>query len=421
MKKSILLLLSVFLLPILADAQQRVIIPMDASQSNHLKAYGIIFNHLEAGETGIWLLNYRGGSFITHNNNDIVRKSRIRNVDIELISDNEAERIIREVEQPDVNMAAVNLERAPTIAVYSPPQAQPWDDAVTLALDYAEVPYDIIYDREVLNGELENYDWLHLHHEDFTGQYGKFWASYRNMPWYIEEVTRMEALAEELNFNKVSDLKLAVAQEIQNYVGAGGFLFAMCSGTNTLDIALAAADTDIVPEQFDGDPVDRNANEMLDYSNTFAFENFVVNTDPYIYQHGNIDIEVNLDRVSESLDFFTLFDFSAKWDPVPSMLTQNHVSSIKGFYGQTTAFNRDKIKSHVVILGESPGRDQVKYLHGNYGMGTFTFYAGHDPEDYQHRVNDPPTDLSLHTNSPGYRLILNNILFPAAQEQKLET
>jgi hypothetical protein len=421
MKKAILLLLPVFLLPILADAQQRVIIPMDATQSNHLKAYGIIFNHLEAGETGIWLLNYRGGSFITQNNNEIVRKSRIRNVDIELISDSEAERIIREVEQPDVNMAAVNLERAPTIAVYSPPQAQPWDDAVTLALDYAEVPYDIIYDREVLNGELENYDWLHLHHEDFTGQYGKFWASYRNMPWYIEEVTRMEALAEELNFSKVSDLKLAVAQEIQNYVGAGGFLFAMCSGTNTLDIALAAADTDIVPEQFDGDPVDRNANEMLDYSNTFAFENFVVNTDPYIYQHGNIDIEVNLDRVSESLDFFTLFDFSAKWDPVPSMLTQNHVSSIKGFYGQTTAFNRDKIKSHVVILGESPGRDQVKYLHGNYGMGTFTFYAGHDPEDYQHRVNDPPTDLSLHTNSPGYRLILNNILFPAAQEQKLET
>jgi hypothetical protein len=309
MKKAILLLLPVFLLPILADAQQRVIIPMDATQSNHLKAYGIIFNHLEAGETGIWLLNYRGGSFITQNNNDIVRKSRIRNVDIELISDSEAERIIREVEQPDVNMAAVNLERAPTIAVYSPPQAQPWDDAVTLALDYAEVPYDIIYDREVLNGELENYDWLHLHHEDFTGQYGKFWASYRNMPWYIEEVTRMEALAEELNFSKVSDLKLAVAQEIQNYVGAGGFLFAMCSGTNTLDIALAAADTDIVPEQFDGDPVDRNANEMLDYSNTFAFENFVVNTDPYIYQHGNIDIEVNLDRVSESLDFFTLFDF----------------------------------------------------------------------------------------------------------------
>jgi hypothetical protein len=408
-------------IPFLLSAQERVLIPMDASQTNHLKAYGIIFNHIEDGETGMWLLNYKGGSFLATNNNEIVRKSRIRDVRIEVISEAEAERLVREVEQPDVNMAAVNLEKAPTIAVYSPPQAQPWDDAVTLALDYAEVSYDIIYDREVLNGELENYDWLHLHHEDFTGQFGKFWASYRNHPWYIEEVRKMEELAAELNFNKVSDLKLAVAQEIQRYVGNGGFLFAMCSGTNTLDIALAAADVDIVPEQFDGDPVDRNANEKLDFSNTFAFENFIVNTDPYIYQHDNIDIEVNLNQISESLDFFTLFDFSAKWDPVPTMLTQNHVSSIKGFYGQTTAFKKDKIKSHVVILGESPGRDQVKYLHGNYGAGTFTFYAGHDPEDYKHHVNDPPTDLSLHTNSPGYRLILNNILFPAAQEQKLET
>jgi hypothetical protein len=421
MKKIILIIIISCFLPLIADAQDRVLIPMDASQSNHLKAYGIIFNHLEHGDTGLWLLNYRGGSFITQNTNDIVRKSRVRNVNIQIISEAEAEQIIREVEQPNVNMAVVNLERSPSIAVYSPPQAQPWDDAVTLALDYAEVPYDILYDREVLNGELDHYDWLHLHHEDFTGQYGKFWATYRNMPWYIEEVTRMEALAEELEFSKVSDLKLAVVSEIQNYVANGGFLFAMCSGTNTLDIALAAAETDIVPEQFDGDPVDRNVNENLDYSNTFAFENFSVNTDPYIYQHGDIDIEVNLDRIRESLDFFTLFDFSAKWDPVPTMLTQNHVSSIKGFYGQTTAFNRDKIKNHVVILGESPGRDQVKYLHGNFGMGTFTFYAGHDPEDYQHRVNDPPTDLSLHTNSPGYRLILNNILFPAAQEQKLET
>lgn len=403
------------------SAQERVLIPMDASQANHLKAYGVIFNHLGEGESGMWLLNYRGGSFIAQNSNDIVRKSRIRGVNIEIISESNAQQIIQEVEQPNVNMAAVNLERAPSVAVYSPPQAQPWDDAVTLAMDYAEVPYDVIYDREVLNGELENYDWLHLHHEDFTGQYGKFWASYRDRPWYITEVRNMESLAAELGFGKVSELKQAVTEEIKKYVGAGGFLFAMCSGTNTLDISLAAAEIDIVPEQFDGDPVDRNINERLDYSNTFAFENFTVNTDPYIYQHGDIDIEVNLDRISESLDFFTLFDFSAKWDPVPAMLTQNHVSSIKGFYGQTTAFNRDKVKNHVVILGESPGRDQVKYLHGNYGLGTFTFYAGHDPEDYTHRVNDPPTDLGLHTNSPGYRLILNNILFPAAQEQKLET
>jgi hypothetical protein len=421
MKRIIPLLIYVLALPHLLSAQERVLIPMDASQANHLKAYGVIFNHLGEGETGMWLLNYRGGSFIAQNSKDIVRKSRIRGVNIEIISESNAQQIIQEVEQPNVNMAAVNLERAPSIAVYSPPQSQPWDDAVTLAMDYAEVPYDVIYDREVLNGELENYDWLHLHHEDFTGQYGKFWASYRDRPWYITEVRNMENLAAELGFEKVSDLKLAVAEEFKKYVGAGGFLFAMCSGTNTLDISLAAAEIDIVPEQFDGDPVDRNINERLDYSNTLAFENFTVNTDPYIYQHGDIDIEVNLDRISESLDFFTLFDFSAKWDPVPAMLTQNHVSSIKGFYGQTTAFNKDKVKNHVVILGESPGRGQVKYLHGNYGLGTFTFYAGHDPEDYTHRVNDPPTDLGLHTNSPGYRLILNNILFPAAQEQKLET
>lgn len=420
-KKVLAVSVILLFIPVLISAQERVLIPMDASQSDHLKAYGVIFNHLEAGETGQWLLNYRGGSFIVTNTQDIVRKSRVRNVTIEVISESQAAQIIREVEEPNVNMAAINLEKSPTIAVYTPPQALPWDDAVTLALDYAEVSYDRIYDTEVLSGELENYDWLHLHHEDFTGQYGKFWANYRNTPWYIERVQKMEALAAELNFEKVSELKLAVAQAIQEYVGSGGFLFAMCSGTNTLDVALAAADVDIVPEQFDGDPVDRNANEHLDFSNTFAFENFTVTTDPYIYQHDDIDVEVDLDRIGESLDFFTLFDFSAKWDPVPSMLTQNHVSSIKGFYGQTTAFQKDKIKNHVVILAESPGRDQAKYLHGNYGQGTFTFFAGHDPEDYTHHVNDPPTDLSLHPNSPGYRLILNNILFPAAQEQELET
>lgn len=421
LRKAIAVPIYVFFIPVLISAQERVLIPMDASQSNHLKAYGVIFNHLETGETGQWLLNYRGGSFIATNTQDIVRKSRVRNVTIEVISESQAAQIIREVEEPNVNMAVINLEKSPTIAVYTPPRTLPWDDAVTLALNYAEVPYDRIYDTEVLNGELENYDWLHLHHEDFTGQYGKFWTNYRNTPWYIERVQEMETLASELNFEKVSELKLAVSREIQEYVGTGGFLFAMCSGTNTLDIALAAAGIDIVPEQFDGDPVDPNANDRLDFSNSFAFENFTVNTDPYIYQHDDIDVEVDLDRINESLDFFTLFDFSAKWDPVPGMLTQNHVNSIKGFYGQTTAFQKDKIKNHVVILAESPGRDQVKYLHGNYGQGTFTFFGGHDPEDYTHRVNDPPTDLDLHTNSPSYRLILNNILFPAAQKQELET
>ena len=404
-----------------ALAQERVLIPMDGSQTNHLKAYGIIFNHIDDGETGMWLLNYRGGSFLTTNTNEIVRKSRVRNVRIEVISESEAAEIVDEVERPNVNMAAINLETAPSIAVYTPPQALPWDDAVTLALDYAEIPYDKVYDREVLAGVLEDYDWLHLHHEDFTGQYGKFWSMYRSAPWYIARVQKLEGIASDLGYEKVSHLKLDVVHEIRDFVAAGGFMFAMCSATDTFDIALAAEGLDIVPTPLDGDPVDPNVNERLNFNNTFAFENFTVNTDPYIYEHADIDIEVDLNRISESLDYFTLFEFSAKWDPVPTMLTQNHVNSLRGFYGQATAFQKDKIKSSVVILGESPGRDQVKYLHGNYGQGTFTFYGGHDPEDYTHRVGDPPTDLSLHTNSPGYRLILNNILFPAAEKQKRQT
>ncbi len=402
-------------------AQERVLIPMDGSQSDHLKAYGIIFNHIAEGESGIWLLNYRGGSFLTTNSNEIVRKSRVRNVRVEVISEAEASGIIQEVERPNVNMAAINLETAPSIAVYTPPQALPWDDAVTLALDYAEIPYDKIYDAEVLSGVLENYDWLHLHHEDFTGQFGKFWAMYRNAPWYIARVRSLEQTAADLGYEKVSQLKLDVVLEIRDFVMQGGFMFAMCSATDTFDIALAAEGLDIVSTQLDGDPIDPNVNERLDFSRTFAFENFEVITDPYIYEHATIDIEVDLNRISESLDYFTLFEFSAKWDPVPTMLTQNHVNSIRGFYGQATAFQKETIKNSVVILGESPGRNQAKYIHGNVGEGTFTFYGGHDPEDYTHRVGDPPTDLSLHTNSPGYRLILNNVLFPAAEKKKRQT
>lgn len=394
---------------------------MDGTQTDHLKAYGIIFNHIADGESGIWLLNYRGGSFLTSNANEIVRKSRVRNVRVEVISETEAAGIIQEVERPNVNMAAINLETAPSIAVYTPPQSLPWDDAVTLALDYAEIPYDKIYDTEILSGVLENYDWLHLHHEDFTGQFGKFWAMYRNAPWYIAQVRRLEQTAADLGYEKVSQLKLDVVLEIRDFVAQGGFMFAMCSATDTFDIALAAQGLDIVPTQLDGDPIDPNVNERLDFTQTFAFENFEVITDPYIYEHATIDIEVDLSRISESLDYFTLFEFSAKWDPVPTMLTQNHVNSIRGFYGQATAFQKNTIKNSVVILGESPGRDQAKYIHGNVGEGTFTFYGGHDPEDYTHRVGDPPTDLSLHPNSPGYRLILNNVLFPAAEKKKRQT
>ncbi|MFN1834327.1 asparagine synthetase B [Balneola sp. MJW-20] len=418
-KRSLLLLLS--LLPAAVYAQNYVLISMDEEQTNHLKAYGVVFNHINDGFTAQWLLNYRGGSFIVEEQNDIIRKSRLRNVSLETLNSSQVDRIISEVESNSSNTSVVNLEKTPRIAVYTPDQALPWDDAVTLALTYAEVEYDKIWDVEVLEGKLNEYDWLHLHHEDFTGQYGKFWQSYRTMPWYIAQVNQMEEMAKMLGFQKVSEQKKAVARTIKEYVGNGGFLFAMCSGTDTFDIALAAEGIDIAPQQFDGDPVDPNAQQLLDFNKSLAFENFEISLDPGEYEHANVDVKYRGNRIDRSLDFFTLFEFSAKWDPVPTMLTQNHVSSVRGFYGQTTAFQKDKVKSSVVVLGEAPGREQIKYLHGNYGKGTFTFYAGHDPEDYTHRVNDPPTDLALHPNSPGYRLILNNILFPAAKKKKRKT
>lgn len=401
-----------------------VLIPMDEDQTEHLKAYGLIYNHLYDGYEGKWLLNYRGGSFLAQNQNEIERKSRRLGVHTESISASQAEQIVEEVEQPNVNMAAIDLEEAPEIAVYAPDHSLPWDDAVTNVLTHADVPYDVIYNEEVLEDGLDDYDWLHLHHEDFTGQHGKFWGTYRNQPWYIRQVRDLEQMAENLGFDRVAEMKLAVVHEIKDYMGAGGFLFAMCSGTDTFDIALAAEGIDIIPEEIDGYPHDPNANEKLDYSNTLAFEDFQVNLVASEYEHGDIDItdtQIRLQEVDREMDFFTLFDFSAKWDPVPTMLTQNHVSSIRGFYGQTTAFQKDKIKDQVVVMGQTSGRDEAKYIHGNYGEGTFTFYGGHDPEDYTHRVGDPPTDLELHPNSPGYRLILNNILFPAAQKEEMQT
>lgn len=407
----------------LLRAQQQLLIPMDGTQTNHLKAYGIVFNYLQDGNTVDWLLNYRGGSFLAPYSEALLRETRLKNVSSEVINGARADAIIAEVQAPEVNTSVVLLEKAPKIAVYTPPQSLPWDDAVTLALTYAEVEYDRIWDPDVLDGDLSQYDWLHLHHEDFTGQYGKFWVSFRNYPWYITQVNQMEALALELGYNKVSNEKKAVARKIKEYVGNGGFLFAMCSGTDTFDIALAAEGIDIAPTQFDGDPVTPDARGRLDFSKTLAFTDFSISLDPMEYEHSDIDIDtpIQINQVDQTLDFFTLFEFSAKWDPVPTMLTQNHVSSIKGFYGQSTAFRKEKIKGSVVIMGESPGRNMVKYLHGNFGNGTFTFYAGHDPEDYTHEVDDPPTDLSLHPNSPGYRLILNNILFPAAKKKERKT
>ncbi len=406
--------------PLSAGAQD-VLIPMDDRQEDHLKAYGAIYTTLQEGQEVDWLLNYRGGAFLTQASETALQELRARGVSFEQLAGGRASTIISEVEADGSNKSVVPLEKAPKIAVYAPDGAVPWDDAVRLALEYADVPHDIIYDDAVLNGELDEYDWLHLHHEDFTGQFGKF-IRYRNEPWYVQKQQKARELADKHGYRKVSQLKLAVTQRIREYVSGGGFLFSMCSGTETFDMALAAHDTDIVPEEFDGDPVDPNALEKLDYNPTLAFTGFRPNLNAQEYEHSNIDVgPPPTDMRDPSLDYFTLFDFSAKWDPVPTMLTQNHVATVKGFVGQTTSFNEDVLKEDVVVLAKPPDRDQVRYLHGTLGQGTFTFYAGHDPEDYQHFVGDPPTDLSLHPNSPGYRLILNNILFPAAKKKKQKT
>ncbi len=399
---------------------QFMLIPMDENQHEHLKAYGVVYRTLERGIKVKWLLNYRGGAFLIPYDEEIKDDCLMKNVDYEEITSDESIQILNEVESPAVNMHAVILEKPPKIAVYSPKDNMPWDDAVTLALTYAEIPYDVVYDKEVLSGELMKYDWLHLHHEDFTGQYGRFYAGYRTAPWYVERKQQLEKLAQELGFNKVSKLKLAVAEEILKFVQGGGFLFAMCSATDTLDIALAAHNTDICEAMYDGDPSEPNYQEKLDFTKTFAFENFILEPDPMVYEFSNIDTSRKR-NVPMKNDYFELYEFSAKYDPVPTMLTQNHTVLIKGFYGQTTAFNPKTIKKNIIILAETGWNGEVKYLHGKKGKGMFTFYGGHDPEDYKHKVGDPKTELKLYPTSPGYRLILNNILFPAAEKQKKKT
>ena len=413
--------LFIFLWLIRSVSAQYLLIPMDFSQTDHLKAYGIAYMALQKEITVEWLLNYRGGSFLCSDFGSIREACQIRGVRYEQIDGAMLNSIYAEIEEN--NMDKVRLEKAPVIAVYSPPGFRPWDDAVTLALTYAEIKYDTIYDREVLAGKLNNYDWLHLHHEDFTGQYGKFWGAFRNQTWYIKQQIESEKRAKELGFSKVSKEKGAVAAEIKRFVDNGGFLFAMCSATDALDIALAAQNTDICASVFDGDGIDPEYQKKLDFKQTLAFRNFKLITDPGIYEFSDIDVPPsNLPRVRDpETDYFTLFEFSAKYDPVPTMLTQNHVNVVKGFMGQTTMFREEKIKSSVTIMGKIENTNEVKYIHGNSGKGTFTFYGGHDPEDYTHRVGDPPTELELHKNSPGYRLILNNILFPAAKKKKLKT
>ncbi len=396
-----------------------IFIPMDLSQKNHLKAYGIAYFAVSKSVDVSWLLNYRSGSFMCPYSDVVADECVVRGVTYEVISDLQATAILNEIAAIENNMDEIRLTKLPKIAVYSPKNKLPWDDAVTLVLTYAEIPYDVLYDTEVLNGELPKYDWLHLHHEDFTGQYGKFWANYRGAAWYREDVAEQEATAAKLGYAKVSHMKLAVAKSIRDFVAGGGYLFAMCSGPDSFDVALAAEGVDICDVMFDGDPMDPNAQEKLDYSKTFAFTNFHIVTNPYQYEISDIDVKPTPSRKKN--DFFTLFEFSAKWDPVPTMLCQNHTNVVPGFMGQTTAFNKEFIKPYVLIMGESPQFNEARYIHGEYGKGTWTFYAGHDPEDYQHFVNDPPTDLNLFPNSPGYRLILNNVLFPAAKKQVRKT
>jgi hypothetical protein len=393
---------------------------MDDTQKNHLKAYGVTYWTLQNQIEAWWLLNYRGGSFIMPYFKEIEKECIIRGVSYEIIADAQKNALFNEISAPSVNMDAVKLEKAPKIAVYTPPFSQPWDDAVTLALTYAEIPYDKIYDREILNGELANYDWLHLHHEDFTGQYGKFYGAYGRMQWYKDNQKRSEEEAFSMGFNKVSQLKLAVAKTIKAYVAEGGFLFAMCSATDSFDIALAAEGVDICEWMYDGDPADPDAQQKLDYSKTLAFTNFKLVMNPLEYEYSDIDVTNNR-KIKNEEDYFVLFEFSAKWDPVPTMLCQNHTNLIRGFMGQTTAFRSELVKPHVLVMGENKTAGEIRYIHSEYGKGMWTFYGGHDPEDYRHYVGDEHTDLSLYPNSPGYRLILNNVLFPAAKKKKLKT
>tara|TARA_B110000459_G_C16621445_1_gene501948 strand:+ start:2496 stop:3764 length:1269 start_codon:yes stop_codon:yes gene_type:complete len=398
-----------------------LLIPMGNTQKNHIKAYGVAYWVLQNNVEIDWLLNYRGGSFMIKHIKKIEEELIIRGVSFEVIANVKSTTILSEISDPEVNMDVVKLEKQPKIAVYSPKNKQPWDDAVTLVLKYAEIPYNVVYDDEIIEGLLPKYDWLHLHHEDFTGQYGKFYFRYRNAPWYREQVRYNEETATRLGFNKVSQLKLAVAKKIKEFTFGGGFLFAMCSGTDALDIALSAEGLDICESMFDGDGSTPNYNSKLDYSKTFAFKDFTLKTSPTEYEFSNIDATQTHAKTPKSIDNFTLFDFSAKWDLVPTMLCQNHTSIVNGFYGQTTGYNKKFLKSNVLIMGENKSLNSAKYIHGEMGKGTWTFYGGHDPADYQHMVGDPPTDLNLHPNSAGYRLILNNILFPAAKKKKQKT
>lgn len=398
-----------------------VVIPMDETQKDHLKSYGAAYWVLSKDVPVDWLLNYRGGSFAFTHAPQLENELIVRGISYQVISDAQYNSILSQIADPEANMDIMKLEKVPKIAVYSPKSKMPWDDAVTLVLTYAEIPYDVVYDDEIMRGDLPKYDWLHLHHEDFTGQYGKFYASYRHYPWYQQQQQESEESAARHGFKKVSQLKMAVVTKIRDFCAGGGFLFAMCSATDTYDIALAADGVDFIEAMYDGDGADPNAQQKLDFGKTFAFRDFQLVRNPLEYEYSNIDMQPQERPVTEANDYFQLFTFSAKWDPIPTMLSQNHAKTIKGFMGQTTAFRKSLVKPEVVVMGENKELGEIRYMHGTFGKGTWTFYGGHDPEDYQHLVGEDPTDLALHPNSPGYRLILNNILFPAAKKKKQKT
>jgi hypothetical protein len=419
MKKIAIILLAC--IQVMTAYADKLLIPMDASQKNHLKAYGIAYFVLGQEKEVEWLLNHKGGSFLMDDYENIEKECLLRGVSFTTMSEGKANRLKDELANPAINADVVKLLKVPKIAVYSPKTAQPWDDAVTMVLTYAEIPYDVVFDDEVLDGKLPTYDWLHLHHEDFTGQYGKFYASFRNAPWYKAQVAEAEAMAEKHGFTKVSELKSAVTKKIRDFTAGGGFLFAMCSATDSYDIAMAADGVDICERMFDGDPIQQGAQAKLDYTKSFAFKDFKIEMNPMKYEVSSIDVDPRKRGVREPNDLFALNEFSAKWDVIPTILTQNHERIVKGFMGQTTAFSKDQIKSTVIIMGENKSLNEARYIHGTFGKGQFTFYGGHDPEDYQHMVGEPPTDLALHPNSPGYRLILNNILFPSVKKKKQKT
>jgi hypothetical protein len=418
--RTIILLLCALLLQLSVYAST-VLVPMDEDQKDHLKSYGAAYWVLSKNVPVDWLLNYRGGSFAFTHNPQLENELIVRGISYQVMSDAQYSNILSQIADPEANMDIMKLEKVPKVAVYSPKSKMPWDDAVTLVLTYAEIPYDVVYDEEIMRGDLPKYDWIHLHHEDFTGQYGKFYSSYRHYPWYQEQQRESEESAAKHGFKKVSQLKLAVVNKIKDFCAGGGFLFAMCSATDTYDIALAASGIDFIEAMYDGDGADPNAQQKLDFSKTFAFRDFKLVRNPLEYEYSNIDLQPQERPVSEANDYFQLFTFSAKWDPIPTMLSQNHTKTIKGFMGQTTAFRKSLVKPEVIIMGENKELGEIRYMHGTYAKGTWTFYGGHDPEDYQHLVGEEPTDLALHPNSPGYRLILNNILFPAAKKKKQKT